>query len=118
MTDVNVTVSVEIGGHKLVLLDDTPMTPYPHEQEMIDKAVDKLCQEYLTAIERENQVVQFALGVLDAQRENPDTLNEWLEEEFFIFPQMVKLLRLGTDKDEEDVIRIMHRDATLAGWLE
>jgi hypothetical protein len=110
-TQVNVEVTVEIGGVERILRTETREATW-NEQEQIDKFYTKLGEEYTTAQEREDQVVQYALNVITLQERHPEEVQDYLS-----LKTIVRLLTMAEDTSVESALRKMHREGKLGKWL-
>jgi uncharacterized GH25 family protein len=110
-TQVNVEVKVQIGAEEKIISREERAATW-NEQEQINKLYTKLGEEYTTAQEREDQVVQYALNVIPLQERHPEEVQDYLS-----LKTIVRLLTIASCTSVESALRKMHREGKLGKWL-
>jgi hypothetical protein len=120
MTTVNVEVKVQIGAEEKIISTEEREATW-NEQAKINALYTELGEEYATAQEREDQVVQYALKVLQVQKaavQDCPGLQTYLDMQTHLgLGTIVRLYSLGTDESTEDILRRMYRENKLGQWL-
>jgi hypothetical protein len=110
-TQVNVEVKVQIGAEEKIISTEEREATW-NEQAKINTLYTELGEEYATAQEREDQVVQYALNVITLQERHPEEVQDYLS-----LKTIVRLLTMAEDTSVESALRKMHREGKLGKWL-